>query len=554
MHTNLPALCCCPYADTLSTTYDSMCCTRPEKPPKAAAGGKGGKGRGGKQAAAAGRRRGRPAGGGGAARKRQRRRSEWSSSSEEEEEEEESEEEAFSDAEEDEVVILDSEEEVEEAQRRPQQPQLPASGGKAQQMADDSEGEGWSSDECGGSPAGGAPAGETVADSPLPPTQPQEGAAAEREQGPAQPLPPAQQQQGEPAAAGGQQSPAADHHHHQQQQQQFVPTAVLKRTGATLHKEQVGAEGNDALHMSWPPQAHHLRTTLLQGPCVFACILNLLVHHARIPLPSHLCALPLPSTILLSHTAFAHYHCPVQVGKPGEEQLKLWGHHSSTATVPVRSRDLAGCLADASACAVGAGVGCAHAFRSRLLAPPLLPLADSALACTNWLPILPPSASNQDQVMQQIGDEWVSFVFSLQVDGRPVDPEPPLAPLAQHPGVGAPGGPARRPGGVRPGMAAAAAAGGGVQRPAAAAAVAVPQQMAAVAAPAAAAPGPVPAPAPAPASKENAASNAAVAAGQRIGSRLALPQRPKPAAAPAAAKVQPQRAAVIISDSEDDFK
>ncbi len=24
-----------------------------------------------------------------------------------------------------------------------------------------------------------------------------------------------------------------------------------------------------------------------------------------------------------------------QVGKPGEEQLKLWGHHSSTATVPV---------------------------------------------------------------------------------------------------------------------------------------------------------------------------------------------------------------------------
>ena len=40
----------CPSADTLSTTYDSMCCARPEKPPKAAAASKGGKGRGGKQA------------------------------------------------------------------------------------------------------------------------------------------------------------------------------------------------------------------------------------------------------------------------------------------------------------------------------------------------------------------------------------------------------------------------------------------------------------------------------------------------------------------------
>lgn len=156
--------------------------------------------------------------------------------------------------------------------------------------------------------------------------------------------------------------------------------------------------------------------------------------------------------------------------------------------------------------------------------------------------------------MQQIGDEWVSFVFSLQVDGRPVDPEPPLAPLAQQPSGTGMAGHARRAGGVRPAMAAGAPASGVVKR-AVAAQVTAPQQTAAPPAPAAAPAATMPAaPAPAAASKENAASNAAAAAGQRIGSRLALPQRPKPTAAAAAAKPAPQRAALIISDSEDDFK
>ncbi len=150
--------------------------------------------------------------------------------------------------------------------------------------------------------------------------------------------------------------------------------------------------------------------------------------------------------------------------------------------------------------------------------------------------------------MQQIGDEWVSFVFSLQVDGRPVDPEPPLAPLAQQPGGAAPGGHARRPGGVRPALVGGAAPGGEMKRPVAAA-VAAQQHTAAAPAAATVAAAPVLGAV----SKENAASNAVPAAGQRMGSRLALPERPKPAAA-AKPTAQPQRAAVIISDSEDDFK
>lgn len=161
----------------------------------------------------------------------------------------------------------------------------------------------------------------------------------------------------------------------------------------------------------------------------------------------------------------------------------------------------------------------------------------------------------QDQVMQQIGDEWVSFVFSLQVDGRPVDPEPPLAPLAQQPSGTGMAGHARRAGGVRPALATGAPAGGEMKRPAVAQ-VAARQQTAAAPPPAPAPAATMPAaPAPAAVFKENAASNAAAAvAGQRAGSRLALPQRPKPMAAAAAAKPAPQRAAVVISDSEDDFK
>lgn len=34
---------------------------------------------------------------------------------------------------------------------------------------------------------------------------------------------------------------------------------------------------------------------------------------------------------------------PLQVGKPGEEQLRLWGHHTSTATVPDQARLAASC-------------------------------------------------------------------------------------------------------------------------------------------------------------------------------------------------------------------
>ena len=67
--------------------------------------------------------------------------------------------------------------------------------------------------------------------------------------------------------------------------------------------------------------------------------------------------------------------------------------------------------------------------------------------------------------MQQIGDEWVSFVFSLQVDGRPVDPEPPLAPLAQQASGTGVAGHSRRAGGMRPAVMTGAPAGGEARRP-----------------------------------------------------------------------------------------
>jgi hypothetical protein len=214
----------------------------------------------------------------------------------------------------------------------------------------------------------------------------------------------------------------------------------------------------------------------------------------------------------------------LQVGKPGEEQLRLWGHHSTTATVP-------------------------------------------------------------DQVMQQIGDEHISFVFSLQVDGKAIDPEPPLAPLAQQL-VGAAGGQQRRPGalgGARPmvamagGTAAAAAAAG---RPAA-----VQQQQAGPSRPAVQQQQPMqqpqqprqppPQPPPqqasvAPAAKENAVANQA-AAGPRPAGKLALPSLKKPhlpalgglgacggalggAKRPGSSLAAAVQRVAALSDSDDDFK
>ena len=138
------------------------------------------------------------------------------------------------------MVILDSEDEVLQQQQQQRQQR------QAQRVVDDSEGEGWSSDECGASPASGVAA----ADSPLPPTQPHEEAGEERQQGPAQPLPPPQQQNEAAVATGGDHAPAATAGGNhapaaavaaEQPQQQCVPTGVLKRTGATLHTEQVGA-------------------------------------------------------------------------------------------------------------------------------------------------------------------------------------------------------------------------------------------------------------------------------------------------------------------------
>ena len=78
---------------------------------------------------------------------------------------------------------------------------------------------------------------------------------------------------------------------------------------------------------------------------------------------------PLPTSAAVA-AAGGTIHKP-QEGKPAEEDLKGWGHHSSMETVP-------------------------------------------------------------DQLMQQIGGEHVSFVFSLEVDGRDVEPEAPLPPIQQR--------------------------------------------------------------------------------------------------------------------------
>ncbi|EFN53964.1 hypothetical protein CHLNCDRAFT_136249 [Chlorella variabilis] len=189
---------------------------------------------------------------------------------------------------------------------------------------------------------------------------------------------------------------------------------------------------------------------------------------------------------------------PWGVGKPGEEQLRLWAHHSTTATVP-------------------------------------------------------------DQVLRRIGDDHVSFVFSLEVDGREVPPEPPLEPLpqrAQQQGHATHGGrlhrqpvPGAMPAAARapPAAAAAAALAARQAEQAAAPAAPVPQQQQQQKQQQ----GPA---------KENAASNAALASG----SRLALPGRKlhqhAAAAAGAGAKRPPGLAAAVqhavhtVSDSDDDFK
>ncbi|PSC67651.1 DNA repair and recombination RAD54 [Micractinium conductrix] len=186
-----------------------------------------------------------------------------------------------------------------------------------------------------------------------------------------------------------------------------------------------------------------------------------------------------------------------QVGKPGEEQLRLWGHHTDTATVP-------------------------------------------------------------DQVMQRIGNDHVTFVFSLEVDGRAIDPEPPLAPLgaAAAAAGGGGGGLGARRGALRPAMQPAVAP--KPAAPAAPKAAAAPQ-----AAPAPRSALPLPPPPPAAPAKENSVGGDAPRAAPPPGSRLALPARPKQrpsvAAAPAAARPAPGLAAAvqrafIDSDSDDDFK
>lgn len=203
-------------------------------------------------------------------------------------------------------------------------------------------------------------------------------------------------------------------------------------------------------------------------------------------------------------------HQHLQVGKPGEEQLRLWGHHSSTTSVP-------------------------------------------------------------DPVLRQIGDEWVSFVFSLQVDGRAIDPEPPLVPLSQPGGQGP--GRRRLGGGVAPRPAAAVVGGSrpaaavGQQAAAGAAAAArpvAPTAAVVAARPTASAAASVPSDTVASTAgqqqqqpmiaKENAGSNAAPTR------KLALPQRPKAplpvAGGAAAAKPRHtlQRALVISDSDDDDFK
>lgn len=322
------------------------------------------------------------------------------------------------------------------------------------------------------------------------------GQQHEREQGPAQPLPPpAQQEQedqlglpsrpsqgqatGSPEAGGG--AAAGDGQKQQQEgQRQLVPSGVVKAAGGTIHNK--------------------------------------------------------------------------QVGKPSEEQLRLWGHHSSTATVP-------------------------------------------------------------DQAIQQIGDEFVSFVFSLEVDGKHIDPEPPLAPLAQHAqhGLGGAGQRQRRggPAPAAPGslrltgvLAAGAAASGAGGRPQAAA-LAAPSVAALQAAPSVAALQAAPLPTlqqrqqqpppqlpqqvaanpppamqqhpPAGPANENAAANAASNPARPApapGSKLALPRlhkQPATAALPGqASAARPARqptggyasmlaavktvVASTASDSDDDFK
>lgn len=184
------------------------------------------------------------------------------------------------------------------------------------------------------------------------------------------------------------------------------------------------------------------------------------------------------------------YVTAAQVGKPGEEQLRLWAHHSSTASVP-------------------------------------------------------------DQVLRHIGDEHVSFVFTLEVDGRPVEAEPPLAPLPPPAAVGAgalgprlsrrqqlaPGATALAP--ARPAAAAVSVQAGA--SPAQTQAAQQQQRQQGLQPHAAAA-------------KENMASNAPTAAG---GSKLGL--RATGLTGSAACHSQGLAAAVkravhVLSDSDEDFK
>lgn len=187
------------------------------------------------------------------------------------------------------------------------------------------------------------------------------------------------------------------------------------------------------------------------------------------------------------------------------------------------------------------------------------------------------------QVLQKIGDEHICFVFTLEVDGKAVDPEPPLVPLAGQEQGQRGRGPLRQgalPAAPRPAPPAGAAA----RLPAAVAAhqPAAQQAPAAVQQPATLAVHMQQAGAAQPAgqqqqqqqchqasllarqqqptlqlgqpAKENSAANKVQPA---AGSRLALPSCQKPSAPgplTRPAVVTAVRQVVIASDSDDDFK
>ncbi|KAL4440282.1 hypothetical protein ABPG75_003283 [Micractinium tetrahymenae] len=457
--------------DTLSSTYDGMVCQRPAQP--AAAGKADGRGgRGGRDKAAAAAKR---SGGGGGARKRPktaRRRSAWSSSEEEdggfEEEEDDF---MISDSDEEEVIILDSEEEAEA-------PPAGAAGAAGPALA------------AGAGAAGARQQQQQQQGSDVVPASDSDGWTPSEDEGERRqqdaPMAPAEQQEQLPAGLPDGDEGGEDNARPQGPAQPLPPTQQAEEPEDCAAAAAGGGGGQQQQQQAGGEEQF------------------------------------IPTRLIKQQGGSIH---KLQVGKPGEEQLRLWGHHTSTATVP-------------------------------------------------------------DQVLQKIGDEHISFVFTLEVDGKAVDPEPPLVPLAgqqQQQGRGlarrAPApAPALRSMPQAAGTAAASAAVGGapavaaaaqhaaVQGPVVAAPAAAAQQAAAPPAQqqqAGAAPPIVQQqqqqqsavqPRPPQPAKENATANRAVTV---QGSRLALPSRPKPSG-PGPAKrpavVAAVRQVVVASDSDDDFK